>query len=357
MIEQTHFGKTSEGDSVDLFTLTNGRGLKAKIMTYGGLITELHVPDRNGQFADVVLGFDHLDQYLKGHPHFGCITGRFANRIAKGKFTLDGVEYSLAINNGPNHLHGGPRGFDKRNWKAAAIDAKKGSAVRFSYTSADGEEGFPGTLQVDVVYMLTEENELVIAYEASTDKSTPINLTNHSYFNLAGEGQGDVLGHELMLNAPFFTPVDETSIPTGEIRAVSGTVMDFTKSKRIGRDFDQIKGSPGGYDHNFVLKKSFPGELTLAAECYEPSSGRVMRVFTTEPGVQLYTANYLDGRYAGKSGKAYQKNFGFCLECQHFPDSVNQSHFPSVILRPGETYRQTTIHQFAMRGAALQALS
>ncbi|MDA1275439.1 MAG: galactose mutarotase [Verrucomicrobia bacterium] len=345
-MEKTKFGTTSNGQSVDLFTLTNPNGLIAKIATYGAILTELHIPDRQGNVADVVLGFDNLDSYLKGHPHFGCTTGRVANRIAKGKFSLNGKEFSLAINNGPNHLHGGLQGIDKRVWNATTVDSVSGEAVQLRYFSPDGEEGYPGNLNLQVTYILTAKNELQIDYYATCDQPTPINLTNHSYFNLAGAAEGTILDHELLLNAAFFTPVDETSIPTGEILTVAGYIMDFTQSKQIGSDFGKIQGSPGGYDHNFVVNKSFPGELALAARVRDPKSGRTMEVFTTEPGVQLYTANYLDGSLTGKEGRTYSKNSAFCLECQHFPDSVNQPHFPTVILNPGREYRQTTIHRF-----------
>jgi aldose 1-epimerase len=348
-MEKAIFGTTSNGDSVEIYTLVNKNGVRAKVMSYGALLTELHVPDRNGQLADVVLGFDNLESYLKGHPHFGCTTGRFANRIAKGKFSLNGKEYSLAINNGPNHLHGGPKGFDKRIWKSAPVESASGSGVKFGYLSADGEEGYPGNLQVDVTYTLTEDNELRIDYEAVTDKPTPINLTNHSYFNLRGAGNGDILEHELQINADHYTPVDETSIPTGEVRPVAGTVMDFRKPTVIGSRFNQLTNNPVGYDHNYVINQSKPGELTFAAQCYEATSGRILKVSTTEPGIQLYTANYLDGRFTGKGGTAYRKNYGFCLECQHFPDSVNHPNFPTVILNPGQKYTQTTVHQFSTR--------
>lgn len=349
MIEKANFGKTTEGEPVEIYTLTNEHAIKVRVMTYGGLITELHLPDGKGQFADVVLGLDNLDQYLKGHPHFGCITGRFANRIAKGKFTLHGREYSLAVNNGPNHLHGGRKGFDKRVWLASPVERDSASAVKLSYVSPDGEEGYPGNLKVDVTYVLTENDELILEYEAVTDQPTPVNLTNHSYFNLAGAGNGDVLQHQLRINADYYTPVDETSIPTGEIRRVADTVMDFRALKAIGTDFAKITGEPGGYDHNYVIRKSHPGELAQAAECYEPNSGRTMTVFTTEPGVQLYTGNFLTGQWVGKGGKTCHKHYGLCLECQHFPDSVNQPHFPSAILDPGSTYRQTTVHKFSWR--------
>jgi aldose 1-epimerase len=348
-VEKAIFGKTSVGEPVDIYTLVNKNGLTAKVTTYGALLTELHVPDRKGTLSDVVLGFDNLESYLKGHPHFGCTTGRFANRIAKGKFTLNGKKYSLALNNGPNHLHGGIKGIDKRVWKAMPVSHAKGPAVRFSYLSPDGEEGYPGNLFIHVIYLLTDDNELQIDYEATTDQPTPINLTNHSYFNLSGAGHGDILSHVLQIYANQYTPVDAGSIPTGEIAPVADTVMDFTKPTPIGSRFNQLKNKPVGYDHNYVVNKLKPDELSPAAECHDPKTGRVLKVLTTEPGIQLYTANYLDGRITGKHGKDYNKNCAFCLECQHFPDSVNQPHFPSVILNPGEKYTQTTVHQFSVR--------
>lgn len=348
-MEKALFGTTSDGHAVEIYTLVNEHGLKAKIMTYGALLTELHVPDRTGQAEDIVLGFDNFQSYLKGHPHFGCATGRYANRIAKGRFALHGKEYQLACNSGPNHLHGGPDGIDKKVWTAVPVQNAKGPAVRFSYLSPDGEEGYPGNLRIDISYLLTDSDELQIDYLATADKPTPINLTNHSYFNLAGDGNGDILNHELRINADFCTPVDETSIPTGEILSVAGTVMDFTKPTPIGSRFAALKTKPVGYDHNYVLSKAYPGELTLAAEVYEPKHGRLMKVMTTEPGVQFYTANYLDGRFTGKGGRAYQQHGAFCLECQHFPDSVNRAHFPPVILNPGQSYTQTTVHAFSTR--------
>lgn len=346
-VEKTTFGKTPDGETVELFTLANANNLTAKITNFGALLTELHVPDRNNVLADVVLGFDNLESYLKGHPHFGCTTGRVANRIAKGRFTLHGESYSLAINNGPNHLHGGLKGIDKRIWKASPIEHPGAEAVQFSYRSPDGEEGYPGNLDIQVTYILTNTNELQIEYRATTDKPTPLNLTNHSYFNLEGAGAGLILDHELMINAQFYTPADETSIPTGEILDVADSPMDFTRSKRIGTDFDKMKGEPGGYDLNFVLNKDFPGQLALAAKVRGPKSGRILEVFTTEPGIQLYTANYLDGQHVGKGETAYEKQAAFCLECQCFPDSVNRPHFPTVILNPGMEYFQTTVHRFS----------
>jgi aldose 1-epimerase len=339
-VDTSSFGKLPDGTPVQLFTLTNAAGLVAKVADYGTIITELHVPDRSGRNGDIVLGFDSLEKYLKGHPYFGCTVGRVANRIAKGRFTLDGKTYTLAVNNGPNHLHGGLKGFDKVVWKA---QPQQGTAVQFTYTSADGEEGYPGKLDVTVQIALTDKNELAIDYTAVCDKATPVNLTNHSYFNLASEG--DVLSHELVIAADQFTPKDDTSVPSGEIKSVRGTPMDFTQPHAVGSRFDEMKGDPVGYDHNFVLNGGGKS-LALAARVFEPKSGRVMQVFTTQPGIQLYTSNYLDGSLTGKRGQVYRRYSGLCLETQHFPDSVNHPQFPSVILRPGETYRQTTVHKF-----------
>jgi aldose 1-epimerase len=336
------FGKLTDGRSVDCFTLTNANGLVAKIINYGTIITELHVPDRKGQLADIVLGFDQFEPYLKGHPYFGCTVGRVANRIAKGRFTLNGQTYTLAVNNGPNHLHGGLKGFDKVLWQAAP-QAK--AAVQFSYSSPDGEEGYPGRLQVTVLMTLTDANELRLDYSAVTDKPTPVNLSNHSYFNLAGSG--DVLGHEIMIAADNFTPPDPTLIPTGEIKPVQGTPLDFRKPAALGARISQIGGDPPGFDHNYVINGGGK-TLAQAARVSEPKSGRVMEVRTTEPGVQLYTGNYLDGSLVGKRGAVYRRHSGLCLETQHFPDSVNQPKFPSVILQPGQVYRQTTVHQFSV---------
>jgi len=342
-IQKASFGHARDGTAVDLFTLTNANGLVAKITNYGTIITELHVPDRQGKLGDIVQGFDNLGQYLQTHPYFGCTVGRVANRIAKGKFTLDGKNYALAVNNGPNHLHGGLKGFDKVVWRA---EPQPGASVKFTYTSADGEEGYPGKLDVTVVMTLTDSNELHIDYTASTDKPTPVNLTNHSYFNLAG--QGGVLGHELMLAADHYTPSDATLIPTGEIKSVKGTPLDFTAPRALGSRIGELKNDERGYDHNFVINNGSKN-LVLAARVYEPKTGRLMEVHTTEPGIQLYTANYLDGSLTGKGGMVYRKHSAFCLETQHYPDSVNKPNFPSTILRPGQTYRQTTVHKFAAR--------
>jgi len=341
------FGRMPDGTPVDLYVLTNANGMTAKIMTYGATLTELQVPDRNGKFADVVLGFDNLEGYQAGHPFFGSTVGRVANRIAKGRFTLDGKEYKLATNNGPNHLHGGMKGFDKVVWKAAVLGTEMGGlAVRFEYLSKDGEEGYPGNLKAELTYTLTDKNYLRLDYKATSDKATPVNLTNHSYFNLAGQGAGDILGQELMIAADRYTPTDSTLIPTGKIEPVKGTPLDFTMSTAIGKRIAEIKADPVGYDHNFVLRGDGK-KAELAARVVEPKSGRVMEVLTTEPGVQFYTGNFLDGKNKGKGGAVYKKHAGFCLETQHFPDSVNHANFPSVILKPGETFKSTTIYSFS----------
>jgi aldose 1-epimerase len=346
-VDEKDWGKTSDGTGVKLFTLRNANGMLVKITSYGAIVTELHAPDRAGKIENVTLGFDNLDQYLKGHPSFGATVGRVANRIAKGRFTLDGQEYKLAVNNGPNHLHGGLKGFDKQVWTAQPLVSNQHeSALQFRYLSKDGEEGYPGNLTVAVVYALTERNELKIAYSAITDKATPINLTNHSYFNLVGTG--DILDHELMVAADRYTPSDAGLIPTGEIANVKGTALDFTTPTKIGARIEQLKPNPGGYDHNYVLN-SGGGALNLAARAYEPKSGRVLEVFTAEPGIQLYTGNFLDGKLTGVGGTVYHRHTGFCLETQHFPDSVNHSNFPSTILRPGQTYRTATVYAFSTR--------
>ena len=341
-VQKEIFGKTTSGEAVEIYTITNANGLRARVMTWGAGLVEMHAPDRDGTLADVTLGFDKLDGYLKRHPYFGTTTGRYANRIAKGAFTLDGKDYKLAVNNGPNHLHGGLLGFDMRNWKGEAL----ANGVRFSYTSVDGEEGYPGTMKVAITYTLTDKNELRLDYEATTDKPTVVNLTNHAYWNLAGAGAGDIFEHELMLHAAKFTAVDDTSIPTGKIEAVAGGGMDFSKAKTVGKDFAKV---PGGYDHNNVIDQAKPGALTAAAEVREPKSGRLMKVSTTEPGIQFYTGNFLDGSVIGKGGIAYKKNFGLCLETQHYPDSPNHPEFPTTVLRPGETFRSTTVYEFSAK--------
>jgi aldose 1-epimerase len=347
-VKRQAWGKTFDNTPVDLYTLTNKNGLIAKITNYGATVTELHVPDRNGKLEDIVLGFDTVEAYIKGSPYFGCTTGRVANRIARGKFTLNGKTYQLAINNAPNHLHGGVKALDKRVWKGEAIPHAEGPCVRFMYNSHDGEEGYPGALAMAVTYILTDNNELKIDYKANTDQETPVNLTNHSYFNLAGHGNGDILSHELMLNADRYTPTDDTFIPTGEIASVKGTPVDFTKPTRIGSRIKEIKGDPGGYDHNCALNGDGKA-MALAARVYEPTSGRVMEIHTDQPGIQFYTGNFLDGTLTGKDGKVYKKNYALCLETQHFPDSVNQPKFPSTILKPREVYSTVTIHRFSTR--------
>jgi aldose 1-epimerase len=337
------FGKTPDGQEVELYTLSNTNGLKARITNYGAILVSLEVPDKNGKLADITLGFDTLEGYIPRHPYFGATVGRYANRIGGAKFKLNGVEYKLAANNGPNHLHGGIKGFDKVVWKVEDVTAESETAMlKLSYLSKDGEEGYPGNLACTVTYTLTKDNELKIDYEAETDKATILNLTNHSYWNLAGQGNGDILSHELMLNADKYTPVDEGLIPTGEIKSVKESPMDFTKPMSIGSRIGQVEG---GYDHNYVLN-SGGGSLTLCAKVYEPTSGRTMEIHTTEPGVQFYTGNFLDGSITGKSGKVYKKHYGFCLETQHFPDSPNKPSFPSVALKPGEKYTTATVHKF-----------
>ncbi len=338
-IKREIFGTLPDGRTAELFTLTNSHGLVAKVTNLGTIITELHVPDRNGQLGDVVLGFDKLEGYLADHPYFGCTVGRFANRIAGGRFDLDGKTYKLAVNNGPNHLHGGIEGFSKKLWDAQTSDR----AVEFFYRSPDGEEGYPGNMDVRVSMELSDANELRLDYRATTDQATILNLTNHSYFNLAG--RGTVLDHELKLGARAFTPADENLIPTGEIRPVAGTPMDFTRPTPIGSRFSALGGSPAGYDHNFVIDDPGKGPR-FAAWVREPQSGRVLEAWTTEPGVQLYTANFLDGSLTGKGGQRYIQHCGFCLETQHYPDSIHKPQFPSVILRPGAVYTQTTIYRF-----------
>jgi aldose 1-epimerase len=348
-IKQEHFGQTADGKPVDIYTLTNRHGAEVKITNYGGIVTSLKVPDRNGNFDDIVLGFDNLDSYLKGHPYFGALIGRYGNRIAKGRFTLDGVEYKLAVNNGENHLHGGLVGFDKVVWKARASKVIDGVSLHLEYTSKDGEEGYPGRLSVQVVYTLTNANELKIEYSGTTDKATVVNLTHHSYFNLAGQGNGDILGHILTLNAYRFTPTDAGSIPTGELKEVRGTPFDFSHARTIGAHInepDEQLQFGKGYDHNFVLNDK-KGKLRWAARVYEPTTGRMMQVLTTEPGIQFYTGNFLDGSLTGKGGKVYQQRYGFCLETQHYPDSPNHPKFPSTVLRKGFRYHTLTIYRFS----------
>jgi aldose 1-epimerase len=350
-IAKASYGTTADGVAVDEYTLTNATGLEVKIITYGGIITSIKAPDRNGNMANVALGFDNLQDYETKNPYFGCITGRYANRIAEGKFSIEGEEYTLAVNNDPNSLHGGLKGFDKVVWTAAEVESADGVALELTYLSPDGEEGYPGNLDVKVVYTLTDENEIRMDYTATTDKPTVVNLTNHSYFNLAGEGAGDIYGHILMIDAGQYTPVDETLIPTGELEAVDGTPFDFQTPKAIGPG--QRSNHPQivigrGYDHNWVLNRPSPDDTSLivAARLYEPDSGRVLEVWTTEPGIQFYAGNFLDGTLYGTSGHSYRQSDGLALETQHYPDSPNQPDFPSTLLAPGDTYETTTIYKF-----------
>lgn len=345
------FGTLPDGQEVLLYTIENSNGVRMRVTNYGGIIVSLEVPDRNGKLADVVLGFDTLKGYEDNSPYFGAIIGRYGNRIANGEFVLNGVKYSLAKNNGPNSIHGGVKGFNKMVWAAQPFRKDEAQGLVFTYVSKDGEEGYPGNLKVQVTYTLTNKNELIFDYQATTDKATPVNLTQHTYFNLAGEGNGDILSHELTINADRFTPVDKTLIPNGELQSVKGTPLDFSKATAIGsridEKYEQLEVA-GGYDHNFVLNKPDPGP-TLAARAYEPSSGRMLEVYTTEPGIQFYAGNFLDGKLAGKHGHAYKRRYGFCLETQHYPDSPNHPAFPSTILKPGETYKSQTIYTFAVK--------
>lgn len=345
-LDKKPFGQAN-GQAVELYTLKNSRGMVATITNYGGIVTSLTTADRDGKYGDIVHGFDEPGPYLGTHPFFGALVGRYGNRIGNARFTLNGTEYKLAANNGPNHLHGGVKGFDKVVWQAKDVTASE-PALELTYVSKDGEEGYPGALTVTVRYTLTENNELKIDYRATTDKPTVVNLTNHSYFNLGGQGEGDVLGHTVLINAERFTPVDATLIPTGEIRKVEGTPFDFTQPRTIGerinsKDEQIVFGK--GYDHNFVLN-SGGGSLATAARVSNAVTGRVMEVLTTEPGLQFYTGNFLDGTLKGKGGKVYGHRSGFCMETQHFPDSPNKPDFPSTVLKPGQTYQTTTMYRF-----------
>jgi len=351
-VSKQSYGKTDGGEAVALYKLRNAHGAEATITNYGGILISLKVPDRNGKFDDVVLGLGDFVSYLsKNSPYLGALIGRYGNRIAKGRFTLNGVEYKLAVNNGENHLHGGIKGFDKVVWTGHEVKTKAGPAVVLTYLSKDGEEGYPGNLNVKVIYTLTNNNELRIDYSATTDKDTVTNLTHHSYFNLAGEGNGDILNHLVTINADQFVPTDAGSIPTGELRKVAGTPFDFLKATAIGarinQDDEQLKFG-NGYDHTWVIN-GVSGKLRLAATAYEQKSGRLMQVWTTEPGVQFYTGNFLDGTLTGKSGKVYQRRFGFCFETQHYPDSPNQPSFPTTTLKKGATYKSTTIYRFSAK--------
>ncbi|MCC7339896.1 MAG: galactose mutarotase [Bryobacterales bacterium] len=352
-IESTPYGQLPSGEAVTLYTLRNGTGMEIGVIDYGAILTSVKVPDSKGGLADVVLGFDSLDGYLGTQPYMGATVGRYANRIAKGKFTLNGKTHSLAVNNGANALHGGIKGFDKRMWSAIARNSEVGPSVELTYVSADGEEGYPGKLTTVVTYTLGNDNDIRIHYAATTDADTVLNLTNHSYFNLAGAGKGTILDHMVTIQADRFTPVDSGLIPTGELRSVAGTPFDFRTPTAIGGRIDetgdeQIKLG-GGYDHNFVLNDG-NGQLRLAAKAREPVSGRVMEVFTDQPGMQFYTGNFLNGSVTGKEGIRYGKRFGFCMETQHFPDSPNKPEFPSVVLKPGETFESTTVYKFSTDG-------
>ncbi|MBA3430437.1 MAG: galactose mutarotase [Actinobacteria bacterium] len=352
-IEKRRFGVTPDGETVHLYKLSNGHCMQVKIITYGGIIQSLRVPNREGRSRNVVLGFDNLGDYVTNNsPYFGAIIGRYANRIAGGQFTLDGVTYDLPKNNGPNTLHGGPKGFHTKVWKAEEVVHDNSVGLRLHYTSPNGEQGFPGRLRTKVTYTLTEHNSLRMRYRATTNKPTVVNLTNHSYFNLAGEGSGTIYNHKLRLNADHYTPVDPTLIPTGEIAPVEGTPFDFREPKRIGarirHDHPQILVGRG-YDHNYVLNGD-SGRLRHAAWVNEPRSGRVLQILTTEPGVQFYSGNFLDGTLVGPSGNVYRMSDGFALETQHYPDSPNQRHFPSTVLRPGGEYRSTTVFRFSVEG-------
>jgi aldose 1-epimerase len=349
------FGKNAEGQAVRVYTLTNQAGAEARILNYGGILVSLKVPDRAGKLADVVLGFDNIDGYLQDKSYLGALVGRYGNRIAQGKFSLGGATYTLAKNNGVNSLHGGDVGFNRKMWEARDVTGSSDPSLELIYISKAGEEGYPGTLSVKVVYTLTADNALKIDYSATTDAETVVNLTNHAYFNLVGQGEGDVLQHEVLLRADRYTPVNDALIPTGELALVKGTPFDFQTptaiGARIGQDNQQLKYGHG-YDHNWVLSGREGNALTepaLAAEVYEPKSGRVLQVFTTEPGIQFYTGNFLDGTAHGKGGKVYNQRYGFCLETQHFPDSPNHPDFPSTALKPGQQYRTTTIYKFSVR--------
>ena len=351
-IDKRTFGAVEDGQGVDLYTLRNSSGMEVSITNYGGAIVSLKVPDRTGKLADVVLGYDDAHGYVTDKAFFGAIIGRYANRIAHAKFTLDGTTYSLAKNDGENELHGGTKGFNKRLWTVKDVSGKDGEALELTYLSKDGEEGYPGNLTVKVIYTLTPKNELKIQYQATTDKDTVVNLTNHSYFNLAGQGNGDILGQRLTIHAAEFSPVDATLIPVGAPRNVQGTPFDFSHSEvigaRINQDDQQLKFGRG-YDHNWILNPKGEHPLSLAAEVYEPNSGRVMEVWTTEPGVQFYSGNFLDGTVHGKEGKTYGHRSALCLETQHFPDSPNHPAFPSTILKPGQRFHSTTIYKFLAR--------
>lgn len=342
-VTKSRFGSTDDGQAINLYTCRNTHGLVMKVTNYGAIVVALEAPDRDGRLANVTLGFGSLDGYLKRHPYFGSTVGRYCNRIAGGKFTLQGRQHTLATNNGPNHLHGGEKGFDKVIWQAEPVETREAVGVKFSYKSRDGEEGYPGNLDATVTYLLTEADEMRVEFTAATDKATPVNLTNHCYWNLSGAGSGDIKSHRLQIEADHYLPVDDTLIPTGEVAEVAGTPLDFRTAKPIGRDLEKIVADPVGYDHCFVLRNR-DGELKLAARVSDPASGRVMEIKTTQPGLQFYSGNFLDGK---PENGGYPQYSGLCLEAQHYPDSPNQKSFPTTILQPGETYRQVTVHRFS----------
>lgn len=361
-VDKSVFGQLPDGRQVDVYRFTNANGIEMRVTNYGGIILSLKTPDVEGEFDDIVLGFDSLeaylsDEYRQANPYFGALIGRYGNRIAGGRFSLDGETHSLATNDGSNHLHGGEQGFDRVLWQAESFESDEGAGLVLRYTSEDGEEGYPGKLETQVTYTLTDADELIVDYRATTDKTTPVNLTQHSYFNLQGEGSGSILDHHLTIHADAFTPVDDGLIPTGEIRAVAGTPFDFTQPTAIGERIEQDNEQltlGKGYDHNFVLATddAASDDRALAARVWEPESGRLLEIATTEPGIQFYSGNFLAGDLTGKRGRAYAHRSGFALETQHFPDSPNQSNFPSTILEPGETYRTRTIYRFSAQEEA-----
>jgi len=344
-IKKSVYGKMADGRVVHLFKLENKNGVKVEIIEYGGIITKLFAPDKDGKFADIVLGYETLEEYIKNSPYFGAIVGRYANRISKGEFFINGKKYKLSVNDGKNHLHGGIKGFDKVLWKGKEVKRDDGIGVELNYLSKDGEEGYPGNLNVKVIYFLNNKNELIVSYEATTDKPTPLNLSNHSYFNLKEAGEGDILNHILTINADYYTEVNNELIPTGRLLPVANTPFDFRTPHKIGERIGKVKG---GYDHNFVLNKKNK-ELSFAVRLEEPSSGRILEIYTTQPGLQFYSGNFLDGSITGKYGKRYFKHYALCLETQHFPDSPNHKNFPNTILNPGERYFQKTIYRFKVK--------
>lgn len=351
LLKNENYQTTYKGKATALFTLQNKNGVVIQVTNFGGKIESLFLPDKDGAFEDITFGYETIDECIKGDKYFGALVGRYANRIANGSFTLEGQEYHLPLNNGPNTLHGGDSGFDDAVWEAEEMKTDDGQAIRFTYLSVDGEQGFPGNLTAEVIYTLTDDNELIIDYKATTDKTTIINLTQHAYFNLAGHDAGDILDHEVVINADRFTPANENLIPIGELRHVEGTPLDFRTPHKLGERIDDpyeqmVKGK--GYDHNFVLNKD-SDELSFAASAYDKESGRCLEVFTTQPGIQLYTGNFLNGSQTGKNGVVYNYRNGFCLETQHFPDSPNQPGFPTVALRPGEVYMHRTVFCFSVK--------